>query len=105
MIRFALLILLTACTSEPLVPDAQAQLSRIKSDYFAAALVEQAYMDRAPCPAKPVCADDNTVTDVRRSDYDASAAIVTADAERTAQALAEARKRTNVFVAKVGELR
>ena len=106
--RYLLLaILLTGCgcSTAPILADAQQQIDHIKADYLAAALTEDAYDARPNCPAIPVCADGTISTSARRANYTAGASIVSADQERTAAAMAKARKDTDAFVAKVGDLK
>jgi len=81
--RFLLIALtLTACScsADPIMPDAQARLQLIAADYVKARMEEEDH-----CPPAPKCGE------VRRAGYDAEAAYVIADRERTAKAIAEAR--------------
>lgn len=105
MRTLALLLVLTlgacSCATDP-VPGAQAVLNYIKSDYSAALRVEQAYADRPDCEeANPVliveCAQPVLVRNARRAGYDAEAAIVKADAERTQKALETARQQVDAY--------
>lgn len=105
MRAFALLLVLAigacSCATEP-VPGAQAVLNYIKSDYRAALRIEQAYSDRPDCEeANPVliaeCAQPALVRNARRAGYDAEAAIVKADSERTQKALEAARQQVDAY--------
>lgn len=100
-------ILLTGCgcSSAPIIADAQSQIDAIKMQYHAASLVEQRYIDRPSCAVHaPPCADARVLKVVRRADYNAAALIVTADEERTARAMADAKRATDEFVAATGKL-
>jgi hypothetical protein len=90
MTRILLLALaLTACgcTTAPIVPDAQAQLSRLANEYAAAHVIE---LDRC-WVVTPQCEK------VRAAGYAAEGAYVTANSERTASSLNEARDKIGKF--------
>lgn len=91
-----LAIALAACNSTPIVPDAQSQLADLGARYSVAHAIELANCN--PPRVGAICGDDcRPVTNeplcesVRRAGYDAEAAYVTANAERTAPTLAAAR--------------
>ncbi len=96
MIRVLLLTLaLTTggCITAPIVPDAQLQLQVIAAEYIKARMLEQEH-----CPPAPQCEQ------VRRAGYDAESAYVTANGERTAQTINDARTKIAAYAAKSGEL-
>lgn len=100
----ALLLVLTlgacSCATDP-TPGAQAVLNYIKSDYRAAHEAEKAYSARPDCEPGTLmiveCAQPALVHDARRAGYDAEAAIVKADAERTQKALETARQQVDAY--------
>ena len=106
--RFLLIALtLTACScsADPIMPDAQRQIDAIKADYVAAFFAEEAYEARPICPATVACANPALADRAMRANYNAAALIVTADEERTAVAMAKAKRATKEFLAAVAELR
>ncbi len=107
MIRILLLALaLTACgcTTAPIASNAQRDLDSIKSSYALAFKVESAYGALPACPWAPPCADKAKAWLVKRAEYEADAAIVTADSERTSETIAVARTATQAFVQATLEL-
>lgn len=74
----ALSIVACSCSTAPIAPDAQAQISAIKDRYVAA-------LKAAHGLCTPAC-------------YNASAAIVTADTERTQASIDKARRATDEMV-------
>lgn len=111
-LALALLLLLGACScaTDP-VPGAQATINWIKADYRTARAFEQEYADRPDCETKdaddyqPSCAERRQMRDARRAGFDAEAAIVTADGERTERALQAARHKVDAYMLVTGGLR
>lgn len=111
-LALALLLLLGACScaTDP-VPGAQATMNWIKADYRIAHAVEQEYAERPDCETaeaeefRASCAERRQVRDARRAGYDAEAAIVTADGERTERALQAARHKVDAYMLVTGSLR
>lgn len=77
-------VFLSACAAPPLAHDAAAQMAQLTREYAAAIAHVQA------CVATH-CRDDAALTDMQRAAFDAAAAYVTADSERTQQAIDAAR--------------
>ncbi len=99
MMRILLLaLMLTACgcTTAPIVPDAQAQLDKIISDYRAAHKVEtdHCWADKWQQPCEGV----------RRSGYEFEAVWVSAWTERTGEAIDLARLRGAEYADSLREL-
>lgn len=98
----ALAIGACSCATEP-VPHAQAAVVMLQADYRAAKATEDRYSARPDCeepdPLLIVeCAQPKLVLAARRAGYDAEAALVTADSERTQKALDTARQKVDAYV-------
>lgn len=94
MIRIlALAFTLTACAGEQIAPDAQMQLQAIAADYVNARLLEEEFCQQSPkCEA------------VRTAGYQAEGAYVTAQGQRTASAINDARAKVGAYSKAAGEL-
>lgn len=113
MTRVLALVLVLAigacsCSTAP-VENAQFLIDGIKRDYKSALVVEQLYAERPDCPfglvpVEQPCARPSLVLSTRRAGYDAESALVTADGERTASAIATARQKVDVYVIVAWEL-
>jgi hypothetical protein len=95
--RLAIVLLLTGCgcAQTPIVPDAQGQLATIATTIDLARAVET-----AACRDVDTHACDAT----RTADYDAGAAFTTANTERTAATIDEARRKAIAFSVTAKEL-
>lgn len=100
----ALMLSACSCSTAPIAPDAQRQLEAIEASYSGAHAAVVAYGALPACPWTQPCADTLKADDARRADYNASAAIVTADQERTAEAMANADRATKRLVSLAGGL-
>lgn len=79
-----------SCAGAPIAPDAQRQIDAISAQYARAWVRERDCEDR-------LCKPPQALADMQRANYVAAAAIVTANNERTASALAAARDKTRAF--------
>jgi hypothetical protein len=105
MTRHAFLLVLAlagcSCSTEPIQPNAQAQLDTIKQNFRDARKAEIAYDARPTCAAGVIvpCASYAVSLKAQRANFSADAAIDTADAERTEETIMIARSETEKFLA------
>lgn len=80
-VAIALVLTACSCAQQPIAPDAQSQLTHIRTTLDLAHDVERTHcaVDSKPCD------------DVRRAGYDAEAAFVTASGNRSTTAIYDAR--------------
>ncbi len=89
ILLLALTLTACSCSSEQIAPDAQQRLANIASAYSVAHAVE---LSHCSVPSKPC-------EEVRRAGYVAEGAYVTADSQRTSQAIATAMEAVLAFSA------
>jgi hypothetical protein len=100
-ISLILIVGACSCSQAPIVPDAQAALTTIKENFRQARQAEIAYDARPDCKLHGLvpCADAALSLKAQRANFNAEAAIATADAERTEETITLARSETEKFLA------
>lgn len=104
----ALLLLLAACACcSPPTSSQTYELEKIKTDYVTAQRVETEYLKRPWCTVPPipdvVCMTHAQKQAVRLADYNASSALLVAEASQDNASLKMARENVNAFLAVANE--